>query len=57
MQQKVSSKATGGSGKVATHQKLASKAVGESLKRQEQQKWASKYKCGQPFLPAMDLKM
>jgi hypothetical protein len=57
MQQKVSSKAAGESGKTATHQKMASKAVGGSLKQQQQQqKWASKYKCGQPFLPTMDLK-
>jgi hypothetical protein len=56
-QQKVSNKTAGESGKAATHQKLASKAVGESLKPQQQQKWSSKYKSGQPFLPAMDLKL
>ncbi|XP_021308219.1 uncharacterized protein LOC110432337 isoform X3 [Sorghum bicolor] len=58
MQQKVSSKAAGESEKAVTHQKLASRAVEESLKPQlQQQKWSSKYKCGQPFLPAMDLKI
>jgi len=58
MQQKISSKATGESEKAVKHEKFASRAVGESLKPPpQQQKWASKYKCGQPFFPAMDLKI
>jgi hypothetical protein len=32
-----------------------SRAARESLKQQQQQKWTPKYKCGQSFLPAMDL--
>jgi hypothetical protein len=32
------------------------KAAGASTKPQQQQKWSSKYKCGQPFLPSLDLK-
>ncbi|CAD6258516.1 unnamed protein product [Miscanthus lutarioriparius] len=55
-QPKGASKAAGESEKAATNKKLASKAVGQSLKQPQQQKWIDKYKCGHPFLPAMDLK-
>jgi hypothetical protein len=54
--------AAGGSGKPPMQHKGASKVAGENgkaatqQKPQKQQKWASKYKCGQPLLPAMDLK-
>ena len=55
-QPKGASKAAGESEKAAINKKLASKAVGQSLKQPQQQKWIDKYKCGHPFLPAMDLK-
>ncbi|CAD6251285.1 unnamed protein product [Miscanthus lutarioriparius] len=56
-QPKGASKAAGESEKAATNKKLASKAVGQSLKQPQQLKWIDKYKCGHPFLPAMDLKV
>ncbi|XP_002464454.2 uncharacterized protein LOC8067380 isoform X2 [Sorghum bicolor] len=56
MQHKGASKAAGESVNPPIQQKVSVKAAGAITKPQQQQKWSSKYKCGQPFLPSLDLK-